>query len=103
MIIKTVRDGYCYISPITNKRYQLLEGISLGGDTTSDIVIIIDNKIEKDNNCVDIIEAQGSDTETEIIGFFYGATNFNREYLSQCDFAELDILVSYYVKKYEKW
>ena len=39
-MLKLNEDGYVYVSPKTNRKYHLLEGTSLGGTTTSDIVIV---------------------------------------------------------------
>ena len=62
-MIKLIEDGYVYISPKTNRVYHLLEGTSLGGTTTSDIVFIFDYQ-----NDIDV------DNEGKIVGWFYGAT-----------------------------
>lgn len=82
MIKRTETMGYVYISPKTNREYDLLEGVSLGGKTTSDIVFIFDYQL-------DIQDSHG-----KIVGFFYGA-NVTEE-------KDLEEIVAYYVEEYEE-
>lgn len=84
MLKKKERDGYVYVSPKTNREYHLLEGMSLGDESTSDIVFIFDyqNDIDEDAN-------------GEIVGWFWGAA-FSK------DDKETEDTVAFYVDKYEK-
>lgn len=58
------RNGYTYTSQKTNKTYDLLEGISYKGTSTSDIVFIFDPQIEED-------------LPGKLVGWFYGTENYN--------------------------
>ena len=82
MIKRKETDGYIYISPKTNREYDLLEGVSLGGKTTSDIVFIFDYQLDK------------QDSFGKIVGFFYGANVIEEK--------DLDEIVSNYVELYEE-
>ena len=84
-MLKLKEDGYVYVSPKTNRKYHLLEGISLGGTTTSDIVIIFDYQ-----NDIDV------DNEGKIVGWFYGAT-----FVGNAEGDTKDIVANF-VDKYEK-
>ena len=84
-MMKLIEDGYVYISPKTNRVYHLLEGTSLGGTTTIDIVIIFDYQ-----NDIDV------DNEGKIVGWFYGAT-----FVGNAEGDTKDIVANF-VDKYEK-
>ena len=84
-MMKLIEDGYVYISPKTNRVYHLLEGTSLGGTTTSDIVFIFDYQ-----NDIDV------DNEGKIVGWFYGAT-----FVENAEGDTKDIVANF-VDKYEK-
>ena len=84
MLESRLRDGYIYTSPKTNREYHLLEGVSLRGETTSDIVFIFDFQNEID------------DSYGKLVGWFYGAT-FVEEAVKDTE----DIVASF-VDKYEK-
>lgn len=75
MIIYSKRNGYYYEDETTGERFALVELKSLGGNTTTDIVGIWDEK----NN--------------EFRGYFMGAT------LYENDPKQLDELVQQYIEK----
>lgn len=78
------REGYVYISPKTNREYDLLEGISLNGETTSDIVIIFDYENDKE------------DAFGEIVGWFWGAGFVKK------DLKQTEDIVKGFVDEYER-
>lgn len=84
-MLKLTDDEYVYVSPKTNRAYHLLEGTSLGGTTTSDIVIIFDYQNDIDIN-----------NEGKIVGWFYGTT-----FVGNAEGDTKDIVANF-VDKYEK-
>lgn len=81
-MIKLKHDGYVYVSD-SGVEYDLLEGKSLGADTTSDIIFICFLDCDFDN-------------KDEVIGFLYGATFFEE------DMKEYNNHIKKIVDKYER-
>lgn len=77
------KEGYEYISE-KGYKYDLLEGMALGGELTSDIVFIL---LSFDNGLTDKVE-------TEFVGYFFGANCFKTE--------EMEEIIKEYVKEYEE-
>ena len=80
------RDGYEFISD-KGIKYDLLEGVSIRGNTSSDIVFIMLSFDEELTEKVD---------NDEFVGYLYGA-----EFLS-INNTEMEELIDNRVKKYEK-
>ncbi len=75
MLIYTKKNGFCYESESTGKRYDLHEMTAYKGEATSDIIAIWDSE----NDC--------------LVNHLYGASLIN--------ISGLDSLVSDYVREYE--
>lgn len=76
------RNGYSYVSD-NGIKYNLLEGMSYQGKSTSDILFIM---LDYDNNLSDLVDANDF-----LVGWFYGAGDYvDENYISR------------YVNLYEK-
>lgn len=99
-LIYDEREGYSYESD-RGILYDLLEGVSLKGSTTSDIVFITLNQSDKvDEKFLNFIWDDDVDFET-YVGYFYGADFFkDTSYVSN----ENDILdiLNNLISKYEE-
>lgn len=97
-MLKKDNEGFYFVSNKTNKRYELLEGVSVGTENklSSEICFVLDTGLTE-GEYKRWLEDEIESKEPDIVGFFYGI----RSMIESNDMEELGDTISELVENWE--